>query len=92
MLAWASLVLITGRRWLAVSATLAAFGSYTALYASDMVATEGAPDLFGAMLAFHGIARYHFPGRRRRFGQLLAKSCAALLLGPDLNDPYPCWG
>ncbi len=90
VLAWASLVLITGRRWLAVSAALAAFGSYTALYACDMVATEGAPDLFGAMLAFHGIARYHFPGapgapaapgERRRFGQMLAKACAALLLG-----------
>ena len=90
MLACAALVLITGRRWLAVSATLAAFGAYTALYASDMVATEGVADLFGSMLAFHGIARYCFPGEpgvpaapdeRRRFGQLLAKSCAALLLG-----------
>ena len=72
LLACAALVLITGRRWLAVSATLAAFGSYTALYASDMVATEGVADLFGSMLAFHGIARRctttspRFDGRCRR--------------------------
>lgn len=90
VLACASLVLITGRRWLAVAATLAGFGSYAALRACDMVATEGATDLFGTMLAFHGIARYCFPGvpgvprapgEPPRFGQMLAKACVALLLG-----------
>lgn len=90
VLAYASLVLITGRRWLPVAATLAAFGSFTALRSCDLVATEGVVDLFGTMLAFHGIARYCFPGEpgiprapcgRPRFGQLLAKACVALLLG-----------
>ena len=90
VLAYAALALITGRRWLAVAATLAAFGSHAALRTCDMVATEGTTDLFGTMLALHGIARYCFPGKpgvpaapgeHRRFGQMLAKACAALLLG-----------
>ena len=90
VLAYASLVLITGRRWLPAAATLAAFCSFTALRSCDLVATEGVVDLFGTMLAFHGIARYCFPGEpgvpsapgeRPRFGQMLAKACVALLLG-----------
>ena len=89
-LAYFSLALVVGRRWFALAATLAAFGSYAALCACDMVATEGVVDLFGTMLALHGVARYCFPGEpgvpaapgeRRRFGQMLAKACAALLLG-----------
>lgn len=90
VLAYFSLALVVGRRWFALAATLTAFGSYTALRACDMVATEGVVDLFGTMLALHGVARYCFPGKpgvpaapgeRRRFGQMLAKACAALLLG-----------
>ena len=90
VLAYFALVEVIGRRWFALGATLIAFGSYTALRACDMVATEGAVDLFGTMLAFHGVARYHrrpAPGvlppadAVPRLGQLLAKSCAALLLG-----------
>ena len=89
-LAYFSLALVVGRRWFALAATLTAFGSYAALRACDMVATEGVVDLFGTMLALHGVARYCFPGKpgvpaapgeRRRFGQMLAKACAALLLG-----------
>ena len=85
VLAYFSLVLVVGRRWFALAATLTAFGSYAALRAADMVATEGAVDLFGTMLAFHGIAVYC--GRSGRppaapaFGQLAAKICVALLLG-----------
>ena len=87
VLAYLSLVQLAGRRWLALAATATAFGSYAALRAADMVATEGAVDLFGTMLAFHGIAVYH--GRsgaagaigRGRLGQLAAKICVALLLG-----------
>lgn len=88
VLAYFSLLRIVGRRWLALAATLTAFGSYAALRAADMVATEGAVDLFGTMLAFHGIAVYHgrsdrppTPAASARFGQLAAKTCVALLLG-----------
>lgn len=90
LLAYLAVGQLTGRPWLALAATLAAFSSYAALRACDMVATEGVVDLFGTMLAFHGIARYRSragPGAplagepKPRLGQLLAKSCLALLLG-----------
>lgn len=88
VLAYFSLLRIVGRRWLALATTLTAFGSYAALRAADMVATEGAVDLFGTMLAFHGIAVYHgrsdrppTPAASARFDQLAAKICVALLLG-----------
>lgn len=58
VLAYFAVAKITGRSWLALVATLAAFSSYAALRTSDMVATEGVVDLFGTMLVFHGIARY----------------------------------
>lgn len=89
-LAYLAVVQLTGRRPLALAATLVAFSSYIALVASDMVATEGVVDLFGTMLAFHGIARYRFPGGagvplaaggRPRLGQLVGKAGIALLLG-----------
>ena len=64
--------------WAALAATLLSFSSFHALYYNDMVATEGAVDLFGLMLALHGMAVFAAEGR---FGQLLAKACAALLLG-----------
>lgn len=90
MLAYLSVVRLTGRRPLALAATLVAFSSFAALNACDMVATEGAVDLFGTMLAFHGMAHYlcphgagrpHVEGSQRAFGQMLAKACIALLLG-----------
>lgn len=90
VLAYFSLVEIAGRRWLALAATLTAFGSYAVLRSCDMVATEGVVDLFGTLLAFHGIARYQprpgpglvpTPDAAPRLAQLVAKSCAALLLG-----------
>ena len=77
-LAYFALFRLAGSRWTALAATLLAFSGYYALYYNDMVATEGAIDLFGLMLALHGVAVFTSEGR---FGQLLAKTCAALLLG-----------
>ena len=78
VLAHLALCRLTGSRWTALAATLLAFSSYYALFYRDMVATEGVVDLFGTMLVLHGIAVFATDGR---FGQLLAKTCAALLLG-----------
>ena len=88
MLAYFSLVALTQRRWAALAATLTAFASGVALYTSDMVSSEGSVGLFSTMLAFHGICRYYgakagstTPNATPRFGQMLAKTCVALLLG-----------
>ena len=77
-LAYLALCRLTGNRWAALAATLLAFSSYYALFYADMVATEGVIDLFGTMLVLHGMAVFATDGR---FGQLLAKTCVALLLG-----------
>ena len=77
-LAYLALRRLAGSRWAALAATLLSFSSYHALYFNDMVATEGVVDLFGLMLVLHGMAAFVAEGR---FGQLLAKACAALLLG-----------
>ena len=76
--AWLALCRLVCNRWAALAATLLAFSSHYALYYNDMVATEGVVDLFGVMLVFHGMAVYATEGR---FGQLLGKTCVALLLG-----------
>ena len=92
MLAYLSLSRLTSSRWAALGATLLSFSSPGSLFYSDMISTEGVVDLFGMMLVFHGIAVFSTPsvGERKRpvplhtnagFGQLLAKTCAALLLG-----------
>lgn len=87
VLAYLALAALTGRRYAALAATLAAFSSYALMHACDMVATEGTVDLFGTMLAFHGIARYQRGAAAGRaageppFGQLVVKAGAALLLG-----------
>ena len=65
-------------RWAAVAATLLAFGSSYHFAYHDMVATQGVVDLFGVMLVFHGMATFAVG---RPLGQLLAKTCVALLLG-----------
>ena len=78
VLAYLALGRLTGSRWAALAATLLAFSGYYALYYNDMVATQGVVDLFGVMLVLHGIAVFATDGR---FGQLLAKTCMALLLG-----------
>ena len=78
VLAWLALCRLTGDRWIALTATLLSFSSFWLLYYNDMVATESMPDLFGVMLAFHGMVVFVQEGR---FRQLLVKACAALLLG-----------
>ena len=77
-LAYLALCRLTGNRWTALAATLLAFSSYYALHYNDMIATDGVIDLFGMMLVLHGMAVLATDGR---FGQLLAKTCVALLLG-----------
>ena len=78
VLAYLSLRRITSRRRIALAATLLAFSSYYALAYNDMISNEVTMDLFAIMLVFHGMAVF---GQERRFGQLAAKSCAALLIG-----------
>ena len=77
-LAWLAVRRLINDDWTALAAVLIAFSSFHALCYADMVATEGVVDLFAVMLAFHGAAVFAAEGR---FGQLLAKVCAALLLG-----------
>ena len=77
-LAYLALCRLTGNRWTALAATLLAFSSYYALHYNDMIATDGVIDLFGMMLVLHGMAAFATDGR---FGQLLAKTCVAVLLG-----------
>ena len=77
-LAYLSLRRLTGNRWIALTATLLTFSSYCLLYYNDMINPENGASLFGVLLAFHGMVLFAQEGR---FGQLLAKACAALLLG-----------
>ncbi len=65
-------------RWAAVAATLLAFGSSFHFAYHDIVTNQGVMDLFAVMLVFHGLATFASAGR---LGQLLAKTCVALLLG-----------
>lgn len=86
VLAYLSVAALTGRRYVALAATLTAFSSYALLHACDMVATEGTLDLFGTMLALHGIAHYQNSAgasacSKPRLAQLLGKAAVALLLG-----------
>ena len=78
LLAWHALRRLTGSPWAALAAVLLACSSNFLLYVSDIVSNEMVMDLFGMMLVFHGMVIYEQEGR---FRQLLAKSCAALLLG-----------
>ena len=77
-LAWLALRRLARDPWTALAATLLAFSSFHALHYADMVATEGVVGLFGLLLAFHGMAVFATEGR---YGQLVAKTCGALLLG-----------
>ena len=77
VLAWLALRRLVRDPWTALAATLLAFSSFHALYFADMVATEGAVGLFGLLLVFHGMAVFATEGR---YGQLVAKTCGALLL------------
>ena len=92
LLAYLSLSRLTSSRLVAFLTTLLSFASWQALFYSDMVASEGMMDLFGMMLVLHGMAVFCAPrlrtggggtpvGGSSGFGQLLGKTCAALLLG-----------
>ena len=63
---------------IALTATLLSFSSFQSFYYGGMIATEGSIDLFAVLLTFHGMVVFAQEGR---FRQLLAKTCAALLLG-----------
>lgn len=78
VLAFDALRRILANGWAAAAATLLAFSSDHMLYYSDAVATEGSVDLFAVLLVFHGMVLHAQNGR---FGQLLVKTCCALLLG-----------
>lgn len=94
LLAYLSLSRLTSSRSAAFGATLISFASWQALLYSDMVTTDAVVDLFGMMLVLHGMAVFCTPsaadGERGRsvavrgspgLGQLLVKTCAALVLG-----------
>ena len=76
--AYLALCRLLDTRAVPFAATLLAFSSYHMLDMSDVVATEGAVDLFAVLLVFHGMVVFAQEGR---FGQLAAKTCVALLLG-----------
>ena len=78
VLAYLSLCRLVSNRWIALTAVLLAFSSYSLLYYNDMTANEGMLDLFGVMLTFHGMIIFVQEGR---FRQLIVKACIALLLG-----------
>ena len=77
-LAYLALCRLTYHRWIAFSAALLTFSSTYWLYTSDMISQELGLDLFGMMLAFHGMTLFEQEGR---FRQLAVKACAGLLLG-----------
>ena len=77
-LAYLALAQLTGSRTAALSATLLAFSSHYMLQLNNVVDNDVSMDLFGVALTFHGMVVF---ARTRRFGQLAAKTCAALLLG-----------
>ena len=78
IVAYLSLRRLTASASVALAATLLAFSSFCLLHYADMIATEGSMDLFAVMLTLHGLVVFAEEGR---FGQLLAKTCAALLIG-----------
>ena len=85
-LAYLALARLTGSRAIALGATLLAFSSHHLLQYSDVVSNEASVDLFAVLLVFHGMVLFHSAGApdergARRFWQLAAKVCAALLLG-----------
>lgn len=77
VLAWMSIRLLVGSRWVATAATLLALSSHFCLYYNDMIFND-IPTLFGMSLVFHGMVIFVQQGR---FRQLLVKSAAGLLLG-----------
>ena len=77
LLSYRSLSRLTGRRWIAFTATLLALSSYY-FHLIDLVGTDVAPDLFVVLVVFHGMVLFVQEGR---FRQLLVKTAAAPLFG-----------
>ena len=78
LLAYLGLRRILEAPWIAAGATALASSSFHCLYYSDMICTEVAMDLFAVMLVWHAMVLFVQEGR---FGQLLLKTCLALLIG-----------
>ena len=81
VLAYLGLARLVGSRAVALGAVLLAFSSYHLLDYSDVVCSEMSADLFAVMLVFHGMVLFEVEGGRRRFWELAARVCVALLLG-----------
>lgn len=77
LLAYLAIARMTASRWVACAAVLLAFASPYSLYYADMISNEVAIGLLGVALTFHGMVVFVQDGR---FGQLLAKTLAALAL------------
>ncbi len=78
LFAYLAIARIAGGRLVALAAVPLAFSGFYAIYYADAVFNEGAMDMFGAAMVFHGMAVFAQEGR---FRQLLLKTCAALFLG-----------
>lgn len=78
VLAYLSICRLTGNRWIASASTLIVFSSTQLLRYSDTIDSQIIPDLFGCILAFHGMVVFAQEGR---FKQLIVKSCLAVLIG-----------
>ena len=77
LLGFLALRCLTADSWVALAATLFAFSSIDMLPIADTVSPEMTMGLFGVMLVFHGAVIH---AHKQRFGQLVAKTCAALLI------------
>ena len=78
ILAYSALVRLLGDVAVALTATLLAFSSYYMLDYNDIISNEISMDLCAVLLVFHGMVVF---AQEHRFGQLLAKTGAALLIG-----------
>ena len=78
LFAYLALARVTGCRWTALAATLFGLSSFWTLYYADEISNESVMDLFALAMTFHGMVIFL---EERRFGQLAAKSCAALFIG-----------
>ena len=76
--AYFSLKRLSSSPSIALAATLLGFSSYYALGLADLIASEFVMGLFAVLLTFHALVVFVQEGR---FGQLLGKACAAVLIG-----------
>ena len=75
--AYCALRRLLADRFLALGATLLSFSSWY-WHSADLVESGGSPEVFGLLLAFHGLVVFHREGRLR---PLLLRAGVALLLG-----------